>query len=193
MKIFIGTIVTILLASVGVYVLLFSSAIANETWVMNLRYKYVVAIDKYDNLKPIIRAMRKDSFNKSLYLYSFRGKLEKVTIDSIYLRGKDGQSYRFPMGWMMLGDEDVQHYAMIITEVSMMTAKPELLTFSKTDITKSPGTLSMPFDPEQIYGVMWADSRKLTQVIKDHKKNPEEPMYIVSKEYDPLKYLVKYE
>jgi hypothetical protein len=54
----------------------YSPQIANETWVMTLRYKYMLAINKYDWLKPILRAARKDS-NDGLYRYVLLGRVEK--------------------------------------------------------------------------------------------------------------------
>jgi len=57
-----ATVLNLLALFVGIfYAVFYSPQIANETWVMTLRYKYMLAVNKYDWLKPALRAARKDS------------------------------------------------------------------------------------------------------------------------------------
>lgn len=181
-QIVIGVVTLVVFILLALYLLLYSSQIANEKWVMDLRYKYVLAIDNVDFLKPTIRASRWDD-DRQMYVYGVQGRVEKVEVNGITLRGLDGQQYFFILNWKIPAEGYVQHHGYTTSSVNMRDKTQTWLTFNKDDLSKSGDLDHSAYDPKQIYSVIWADSRKLSQIVADHKVNPNEPMFTTNEQY----------
>lgn len=188
LKILFSVLVVLGMLSASFYLLFFDPSIANKLWVMDLRYKYVVAVDKYDWLKPTLRAalLHKDGF----YRYILQGKVEKVSGGGIFLRGMDDRVYYFELDWKWPTEVYVQHHGYITSSVSMDDAREAWLTFNITDLSKSGEMLHEAYDPGALYGIMWKDTRSEREIREAYKADPTQPMYPNGEQYVNL---VRYE
>jgi hypothetical protein len=126
---------------------------------------------------------------KGLYYYYMGGKIERVSDYSLYLRGKDGKLYHFFMDWKQVGDGYVQHTAKSVKDGDMAGFKWVWLTFNTEDIQKSGDLNHESYDPEQWYSLTWSDTRSLSEIVQNHKANPDEIINTNKK----VKYLIQYE
>jgi len=177
-------IVIIVLACLGVvgvsfYLVFFSQTLANENWVMPLRYKYLLRVERYDWLKPTIRVARMDEKDRDMYWYILDGQVEKVDFEKIYVRGRDGRLYTFVVNWRV-ERELVKHLGLKIKTYDENNDDWDWMEFDTRGMV----------DNGQWYGIVWRDNRKLIEIMNTYHDNPEGQINMAE---GWLKYLIRYE
>jgi len=178
-KILIVGLVLIGVVGVGFYLIFFSQTLANETRIMEWRYKYLLRVEQYDWLKSTIQVARLDEEDSSMYWYILDGQVEKVDFQKLYVRGRDGRLYTFVVNWRVEGDL-VKHLGLKIKSYDENNDDWDWMEFDARGVA----------DTKQWYGIVWRDNRKLSEIMREYRADPNEHVNITEWW---IKYLIKYE
>lgn len=149
-----------------VYLMFFSSAVANNTgiikirnWYFNNSYdaygRFLISVDNSSLLNSPIRVYSKT--RNGTYYYGFIGNFESVDVGSntVYFKTNDENIYGF--------------------EFKSVSSSDEKDVLATKGIDPSGGIYRYSFNentPKESYLVAWEDFRTLNELILEHKKQP---------------------
>lgn len=179
-----GITVSLSIIALVFWALLYSSSLANLSFVIPIRNFYQEAYWKiggfvlsnqknYPPLAPIYTIQPQKALQPGMYTYTFIGTFSKLDIKNttIYLKSANQKTYTFNINSSLLEDDDL--WLKIYKTTSVYLLGSNLKFSSSRQVLVNGGVIAA--QPTTV-GIRWNDTRTLVQIEKAYNENSQIPL-----------------